>query len=246
MEDLRLDEWAKRRYPGLRGGYQKIQRAALHDRPATAAMGPRNALAEIMVAISLGGPPTFTAPALLHEPIRQMAQLMRPLVREDARVEDSAEAAMRAYCLLVGLPNMEADYGPATAVDMTQPASIKKWPTVWPEPEKTRLEGDDVLATVMAPVGYRDQLARALPITRAPARWTSKLFIASPRKTPRPPRTLPPTCQIRNVPSPLTSRWSATITTISARMRRICTAANCTATNCCRMCIGMGSRGRRI
>ena len=147
MEDLRLDEWAKRRYPGLRGGYQKIQRAALHDRPATAAMGPRNALAEIMVAISLGGPPTFTAPALLHEPIRQMAQLMRPLVREDARVEDSAEAAMRAYCLLVGLPNMEADYGPATAVDLTQPASIKKWPTVWPEPEKTRLEGDDVLAT---------------------------------------------------------------------------------------------------
>ena len=158
MEDLRLDEWSKRRYPGLLDAYQKIQRAALHDRPSLAGMGPRNALAEVMVHISLASQGPFALPALLHEPARRLMQIMQPLRRHDARVEDSAEAAMRAYCLLVGLPNMEADYGPNLPVDLALPLSEPQWPAVWPEPEKTRLEGDEVLATVMAPVSYRDQL----------------------------------------------------------------------------------------
>ncbi len=158
MEDLRLDEWSRRRYPGLRGAYEKIQRAALHDRPALASLGPRNALAEVMVRISLASKQSFDLPALLHEPARRLLQIMQQLYRRDARVEDSAEAAMRAYCLIVGLPNMEADYGPNLPVDLSPPQSEPQWPTMWPEPEKTRLEGDEVLATVMAPVSYRDQL----------------------------------------------------------------------------------------
>ncbi|MDB5761914.1 MAG: hypothetical protein JWQ21_909 [Herminiimonas sp.] len=158
MEDLRLDEWSKRRYPGLRGAYEKIQRAALHDRPPLAGLGPRNALAEVMVRLSLASKRPFELPALLHEPARRLLQVMQPLCRPDARVEDSAEAAMRAYCLLVGLPNMEADYGPDLPVDPSPPHSEPQWQAIWPEPEKTRLEGDEVLATVMAPVSYRDQL----------------------------------------------------------------------------------------
>lgn len=158
MEDMRLDEWSKRRYPGLRGAYEKIQRAALHDRPSLTSLGPRNVLTEVMVRISLASQPAFDLPALLHEPARRLLQVMQPLYRHDARVEDSAEAAMRAYCLIVGLPNMEADYGPNLAVVLSPPQSEAQWPTVWPEPEKTRLEGDEVLATVMAPVSYRDQL----------------------------------------------------------------------------------------
>lgn len=158
MEDMRLDEWSKRRYSGLRGAYEKIQRAALHDRPSLTGLGPRNALAEVMVRISLASQPSFDLPAMLHEPARRLLQVMEPLYRHDTRVEDSAEAAMRAYCLIVGLPNMEADYGPNLAVVLSPPQSEAQWPTVWPEPEKTRLEGDEVLATVMAPVSYRDQL----------------------------------------------------------------------------------------
>ena len=158
MEDLRLDEWSKRRYPGLRGGYEKIQRAALHDRPPLTSLGPRNALAEVMLRISLASNESFALAALLHEPARRLRQVMQPLSFDNARVEDSAEAAMRAYCLIVGLPNMVADYGPHLPVDLSSPQREPQWPTLWPEPEKTRLEGDDVLATVMAPVSYRDQL----------------------------------------------------------------------------------------
>ena len=162
MEDLRLDEWSKRRYPGLRSGYEKIQRAALHDRPSLSSMGPRNALAELMVRISLASKEAFELPSLLHAPTRRLLHLMQALTQHDARVEDSAEAAMRAYCLIVGLPNMDAEYGPNLPVDLSLSQSGQQghvvWPTLWPEPEKTRLEGDDVLATVMVPVSYRDQL----------------------------------------------------------------------------------------
>ena len=162
MEDLRLDEWSKRRYPGLCAGYEKIQRAALHDRPSLTALGPRNALAEVMVRISLASKESFDLPALLHEPARRLGQIMQLLRINDARVEDSAEAAIRAYCLIVGLPNIEADYGPNLPVEKLPPPvetqGTAGWPNVWPEPEKTRLEGDEVLATVMMPVLYRDQL----------------------------------------------------------------------------------------
>jgi hypothetical protein len=192
MEDLRLDEWVKRRYRGFSRGYQKIQHSALHDRPEIDGMGPRNALAEAMLRISLGAEPEFTLPALLHEPLRQMAQLMRPLALPDARVEDSAEAALRAYCLLAGLPNMQADYGPATPVDVTLATPERAWPTIWPEPEQTRLEGDDVLQTVIAPVSYRDQLGSRFANYRGTGpldqqsiyRFTLKIAVTRPPQVP--------------------------------------------------------------
>jgi nitric oxide reductase NorD protein len=158
MEDLRLDEWSKRRYPGLRGAYEKIQRAALSDRPPLTSLRPRDALAEVMVRISLASRQAVELPLLLHEPVRQLDKAMRPLYRPDARVEDSAEAAMRAYCLIVGVPNLDADYGPSIQVDLAQETADPRWPTAWPEPERTHLEGDEVLAISIAPVSYRDQL----------------------------------------------------------------------------------------
>jgi hypothetical protein len=162
MEDLRLDEWSKRRYAGLSAAFEKIQRAALHDRPRLAGMAPRNAFAEMMVRWSLGAPVACELAAILHAPLRRLVRVMQPLRAPDARVEDSAEAAMRAYCLLVALPNIDASHGPELALDpstvVAEDALQPAWPTLWPEPAKTLLEGDDVLATVMAPVSYRDLL----------------------------------------------------------------------------------------
>ena len=158
MEDLRLDEWTKRRYAGLRNAFEKIQRAALYDRPSLAGRGPRDLFAEIMVRISLAPHETVNLPSLLHTPVRQLQTVMRTLCQADARVEDSAEAAMRAYCLIIGLPNLAADGGPSLPIDESLPLSEPEWPTAWPEPENNRLEGDDVMATVITAVAYRDQL----------------------------------------------------------------------------------------
>ena len=115
-----------------------------------------------MVRASLGAHRVPDLPALLHAPVATLFEIMAPLACEDSRVEDSAEAAMRAYCLLVSLPNIEADYGPRLPVLSPAPRrlhlSSEGWPSVWPEPEKTHLEGDEVLVTMIAPVAYRDQL----------------------------------------------------------------------------------------
>lgn len=158
IEGLRSDEWAKRRYPGLRAAYEKIQRAALRDRPDLMQLRPRDALAEMMVRFTLAPRHAVALPLLLHDPLRQLNEVMQPLYRPDAQVEDSAEATLRAYCLLVRIPNLDADYGPALTVDLAAPAPDPRWPTAWPEPEQIRLEGDEVLATSFAPVSYRDQL----------------------------------------------------------------------------------------
>lgn len=158
LEDLRLDEWSKRRYPGLRSAFETVQRNALTERPALTALPPRTALMEVMLRLSVNTAEAWELPTLLHEPVRHLTQLMRPLRLPDATVEDSAEAAMRVYSLVTRIPNLAADYGVHHAVDLSQPSAAVAWPTAWPEPEKTRLEGDDALEVTLTPVSYRDSL----------------------------------------------------------------------------------------
>ncbi|MDQ6618978.1 MAG: hypothetical protein M3Z31_04670 [Pseudomonadota bacterium] len=165
-EDLRLDEWSKRRYPGLARAYTRVQQAALADRPPIASLQPRDALAEWLMRLTLGATVAPPLPALLHEPARQLRDVLDPLPRPDATVEDSAEAALRAYCLVVRLPNLEADYGAATEVNLVRAARPFEWPVSWPEPERTHLEGDEVLRTTIALVGYRDRLGSRYTIYR--------------------------------------------------------------------------------
>jgi hypothetical protein len=231
MEDLRLDEWSKRRYPGLRSGFEKIQRAALHDRPSITGMGPRNALVEAAVRISLGTQEVFDLPTLLHEPVRRLVQTMQALTRVDARVEDSAEAAMRAYCLVVGLPNIAADFGASSKVDLSLPPSGVRWPNVWPEPEKTSLEGDEVLATALAPVSYRDQLGSRYTRTKARGRSINRPSTASPKTARRllQPRQPYPARSVQSRPR---SRWSTITTITSAKTKCTSIAASCIATSC--------------
>lgn len=158
LEDLRLDEWAKRRYAGMRGAFEKVMASALAERPALNGLRPRTALAEVTVRFSLNAAAAPELPALLHEPVRQLARVMRPLRSAAATVEDSAEATLRVYSLIARIPNLEADYGATGVVDLTAAGAPPHWPAEWPEPEKTRLEGDEVLETKIEPVSYRDSL----------------------------------------------------------------------------------------
>src|SRR5919106_3917753 len=158
LEDARLDEWAKRRYPGLTGPYQRVQRDALAERPALESLMPRDALAELAVRMSLGDDGPFELPALLHEPARQVRALVAAMRSAGAGVEDAAESTLRAYSLVTRMPNLAADYGPRSPVDLATSVKEWQWPTQWPEPERARLEGDEVLKTTIVPVGYRDRL----------------------------------------------------------------------------------------
>ena len=82
LEDLRLDEWSKRRYSGLAGAFEKIQRAALQDRLPLSTLGPRDTFAEIMVRASLGAHRVPDLPALLHAPVATLFEIMAPLACE--------------------------------------------------------------------------------------------------------------------------------------------------------------------
>ena len=166
LEDLRLDEWSKRRYPGLRDAFEQVQKIALDERPALSSLRPRDALAEVMVRFSLNSTQALKLPMLLHAPIKQMLEVMRHLRSADAAVEDSAEAAMRVYSLITRIPNLDADYGEHVPVDLAVALSPWQWPTVWPEPDKTHLEGDDVLRTTMQPVSFRDSLGSRYTLYR--------------------------------------------------------------------------------
>jgi len=159
IEALRVDQWAKQRYPGLAQKYALVQKNALGERADyLATRSPRDALAEILVQASLGADVPPLVPALLHDPVRAILALCRKVAAAGARVEDSAEATLRAYSLIARMPNLAADYGPASPVELDLPAADGPWPLEWPEPERNRLEGEEVLHARFDPVAYRDQL----------------------------------------------------------------------------------------
>ena len=106
-EDLRLDEWSKRRYAGLRSAYERVQRAALLERRDFAQLRPRDALAEYLVRVTLGDDTLPPLDARLQETARRLRAALSPLREPDATVEDSAEAAWRAYRGLTALAGAE-------------------------------------------------------------------------------------------------------------------------------------------
>lgn len=158
FEGLRLDERAKRLYSGLRGAFEAVQRDALRERPSLDEMQPRDALAEVLVQLSLSQNIEVRVPELLQESVRHLVRLTDALRVPGATVEDSAEATLRAYCLVVAIPNLDADYGAQVHADLRPAEAEREWPRVWPEPAQVRLEGDEVLATKIVPVTYRDKL----------------------------------------------------------------------------------------
>lgn len=168
LEALRIDAWAKRRWPGLAKKFETVQRNALHERAERLARcSPRDALAEVLVQASLGATQPPRVPAAIHGSVRQMLAICAPMTDKRATVEDSAEATLRAYTLIVRLPNLPADPATIAPVDLAVPVPERPWPTEWPEPERNRLEGDEVMHTRFEPVAYRDRLGSRITLYKA-------------------------------------------------------------------------------
>lgn len=170
LEDLRVDAGLERTYPGLRRDLRRVQSSELGHRPPPASLPPRTALLEMLARISLGADAAPELPALMHDAVRLTRSVARRLHEPDATVEDVAEATLRVYSLTTALPNLRADYGGPTTVDIDAPlAGGPWWRTDWPEPGPIRLEGDEVLETVIDAVRYRDGI------------WTRFGFPTAPR-----------------------------------------------------------------
>jgi nitric oxide reductase NorD protein len=178
LEDLRIDTVAGRIFGGLRDRFRAVQRAAVRGRPEPADLPPRAAVAEILVRISLGETGVVAAEAL-RAPIAAVAAAARALTDPRATVESTAEAAIRVYGVLAGLPNIGEAAGPLRDVSLAELA-----PAVDPDVSlfrrDLRLEGDELFDVRFVPVRYRDvpgpryvgQMATGMPLQEAILRLT--------------------------------------------------------------------------
>src|SRR5207244_5009851 len=64
-------------------------------------------------------------------------------------------------------PNLPAAYGPAAAADLGRAPAKWEWPAAWPEAERNRLEGEEVMHTAFAPVAYRDRLGSRITLYKS-------------------------------------------------------------------------------
>jgi hypothetical protein len=154
LEDLRIDTVAQRRFAGLAAAYGQARHEALHDRPELTLLPPRTAVAEALVRLSLGAT-SVMAPSSLREPLSRVTAVARRLTDPRATVESSAEAAIRVYAVLAGLPNVgvRRSVRPIAFDDLD--ADVED-PALGLGEQEIRLEGDEKFDVRFFPVRYRD------------------------------------------------------------------------------------------
>jgi nitric oxide reductase NorD protein len=178
LEDLRIDAVAQRRFAGLVPAYGRARHEALHDRPELTLLPPRTALAEALVRLSLGAT-SVMAPSSLREPLSRVTAVARMLADPRATVESSAEAAIRAYSVLAGLPNVgvHRSVRPIAFDDLDADVDDARFSL---GEKEIRLEGDEKFDVRFYPVRYRDvpgprytgQQTSGMPLQEAILRMT--------------------------------------------------------------------------
>jgi nitric oxide reductase NorD protein len=133
LEDGRVDARVKGEYAGIRAAYRRAQQDALRERPALEVLPAREAMVEVLVRLTLQSH-RLPIPAPYRKEARALARLVRLLSRPEARVEDTAEATLRAYALISRIPNEAVPPEQWQEQDLSQ--------------EQEGEEGDDLLSQV--------------------------------------------------------------------------------------------------
>ena len=109
LESSRVDGHVAHLYPGITAMYDIVRSAALESRPNVTDLPAREALVEFMVRVSLGQVDDMLVPSEHKDAARKLRRLIRIVTTVDASVEDAAEAAIRAYSILIDIKNEELD-----------------------------------------------------------------------------------------------------------------------------------------
>ena len=107
LEDGRLDFRVKAEYPGVASVYRRVQVDALADRPQMESLPLQEAMVELLVRISLRKDERVLVPDIFMERAWAIDQIARRLLRVEATVEDTSEAAIRVYEIIADAPNVE-------------------------------------------------------------------------------------------------------------------------------------------
>jgi nitric oxide reductase NorD protein len=109
LESSRIDGHVFDLYPGIRIMYDVVRLAALESRPDVTDLPAREALVEFMVRVSLGQVDDMLVPSEHKEAAKKLRSLIRTVTDVEAAVEDAAEAAIRAYSILIDVKNEELE-----------------------------------------------------------------------------------------------------------------------------------------
>ncbi len=109
FESTRVDSKVMDAYRGLAVSFRSVQDDAITTRPDMTELPAREALVEFMIRLSLGQSTNLVAPKRHMEVARKLRRMVRLMQREDALVEDAAEATIRACAWLTEVKNEELD-----------------------------------------------------------------------------------------------------------------------------------------
>ena len=109
VEDGRVDAKIKDEYKGISKGYMSIQSDALDRRPNIKELKSREALLELLVQISLGQTQSIAVPAKYKTQAFEIVKIARHCMDSKSTVEDTAEATIRIYRILIDVLNDEVD-----------------------------------------------------------------------------------------------------------------------------------------
>jgi nitric oxide reductase NorD protein len=109
LESSRIDGYVEELYPGVMEMYEIVRHAALESRPDVTDLPAREALVEFMIRVSLGQVDDMIVPSEHKDAARKLRRLIRKITTVDAIVEDAAEAAIRAYSILIDITNEELE-----------------------------------------------------------------------------------------------------------------------------------------
>ncbi len=106
LEDARIDYLTRQAYAGLRDPYRLVQGAATYGRRSPQNLPLREGLVELLIRMTLlEKEATIPVPRNLRSVVNNMAATLDKLMDKTALPEDTAEACLIIYKLLIKVPN---------------------------------------------------------------------------------------------------------------------------------------------
>jgi len=126
LEDCRLDYRTKVEYPGIRSAVNRVQAESLASRPRIEELPVQEALVELLIHLSLEHFTALPVPTAYADVAVMLSRIVHVLRTVRARVEDTAEATLRAYELIARLLNTPVPDEEWQAEDLQEPGDFSE------------------------------------------------------------------------------------------------------------------------
>ena len=126
LEDCRLDYRIKTEYPGIRRPALDVQDGALEARPKIEDLPLQEVLIELLVHMSLDRFENLPVPQEYREEAYMLARIMHRLRTIRATIEDTGEAALRAYEIISRLQNQQQPEDEYQPEDLDDPGEFSE------------------------------------------------------------------------------------------------------------------------